>query len=1490
MNQKECFSLTHPQKRIWYMENINPGEPLHNIGGIVGIKGNVDFTVLEEAINLFIKSNDGIRHHIVEADGNVRQYVEEYRKFHVRHVEFSCREDMDVWVRQEAGKPFPLYESNLFDFAFFTIRNSGVGGYFVKVHHMISDGWSMNLLTEQICNTYMKRLNGERIADQQRESYFSYLKKEEAYAASKRFEKNKQFWNEKFSVLPESLKSELVCADGKRKTFRLSDSQSNAIKQFAADHQVSVYAFFVALYSIYLHKATMQDELIIGMPVFNRSGKVEKNIFGMFTSTMPFRYRTDVDVSVREMVQTIHQELLRCYFHQKYPYELLIQDLGLKQRGLGDLFDTCINYYNTSLPNKLDGSPIENEEFYNGKQIYSLQVIVREWSRSGGFDLDFDYKVQTFNEHQIDHMYLSFTHIIDQILKFPNQLLKETEIISEKLKNELLDDFNRTDTDYQKEKTIHQLFEEQAEKTPNKAALILENEQLTYRELNEKSNQLARYLIKKKVQKGTIVGISTKHSIETIIGILGILKAGAAYVPIDPDYPSDRIHYMLQDSGISILLCNLDRSLFPYHIEVIELNSADIYKGDSSKLHVLSDPTDLAYIIYTSGSTGKPKGVMIEHQGLVNYICWAKKEYVGTSENEIFPFYSSLAFDLTVTSIFVPLISGNKIVIYPADDNQYVLYKIIREKLSTIIKLTPSHLSLLQDTAYDSSTIHTFIVGGEDLSVSLAKRIQNRFGRHIKIFNEYGPTETVVGCMIHQFDAEKDTGSSVPIGRPIQNTKIYLLDADLQPLPVGAVGEIFISGDGVSRGYLNKPELTQEKFFKNPYSIGERIYRSGDLARFVDENKIEYAGRIDHQIKIRGYRIERSEIENNLRSHPSIRDAIVIDRENNGGNRSLFAYYTEKQKVDVPEIIRYLKDRLPSYMIPSFFVPLKEIPLTINAKVNKEALPDPEITRWGDPDSEIEENLASVLRDVLGVDQVGMQDNFYHLGGDSIKAIQMASMLSDKGLRLKTKDILANPVIEDMTMFMEKSDNKMSESSNAPCSGVIQPLPSASWFFSQNLDNINHYTQSVLLKVTDDINIELLESALRLLIGRHDAFRLNYRKETKELYFNESGFDQKIELKSFDLSNDPDSEQFKRIEDIGEMLKASFRIEHDLLLKACMFDLGSKGKRVFLTAHHLAVDGISWRIILEDLNRIYEQMEEQREVYLPPKTDSIKQWAMELQTFSKRISDKEKQYWRDVYRHQNETITDFDLGQDRLESCESMVLMLSEEETTDLLQKANEAYLTKADELMIIALSIVTSDFFKKNQVLLEIEGHGREDLGNEIDVSRTVGWFTSLYPVLLKVEETDLSHQIKQGKEQLRQIPSKGLSHGVMKYLAGDLPGDNHKYIRFNYLGDFHASFSSGLFEFAEEYTGRESSHTNELDCLIDIIAYMVNGKLRFSLTYSQNKFKRESISQFAKAYMNQMRDVILHCCQRNHAEFTPSDFEAANLSSEDLENIFSE
>ncbi|GGD98641.1 non-ribosomal peptide synthetase [Paenibacillus nasutitermitis] len=1551
-NRTETYPLTHPQKRIWYMEKINPGQPMHNIGGTVRIQGETDLHLLEEAIRLFVRANEGIRLRLAESEREVRQYIGEDEDFPVEMFDFGDFPDGEErfadWVRREAAAPMPLCDNRLYRFALFKLPG-GDSGYFAKVHHIAADGWSMNLLTGQIFDAYSQLSRGDVPEIRDGHSYLDYIDQERSYLASARFMKNKSFWNDKFALLPEPAgKSGMESGEGRRRTFRIESGLAGRIKRFAEERSVSPYTFFVAMHFIYLYITSRRDDIVIGLPLFNRAGRKEKNTVGMFTSTMPFRFRIDSNLAVDQLILELGQELTLCYYHQRYPFDLLVRDLELNKKGYGSLFDTSVNYYNTRMMDELAGAPVLNEEFYSGNQLYSYQLIIREWSGSGELRLDMDYKVRDYTEERIERIYRGLLHLAEQMIRQPGRPVKELGLLPEADWNRRIRDFNQSAADYPREKTIHRLFAEQAAGTPDRIAIRMGEETLSYRTLNERANRLAHVLIGKGVRRGTVVGLLARHSIESVVGILAVLKAGGAYLPLDPGLPADRIRYMLQDAEAGLILTNVPEGERPDGTPlpggIVSLTAESGYSGDPSDPGERSGPSDLAYIIYTSGSTGAPKGAMIEQRGLVNYICWARRAYTEAEAADVFPLYSPLSFDLTVTSIFTPLIGGGQIAVYPEGASEFVLHRILRDGIATVVKLTPAHLSLLLDADCGCGSVRAFIVGGEDLKANLAAAVAERFGGRIRIFNEYGPTETVVGCMIHRFDPAKDTGGSVPIGVPAANTSIYVLDPDMNPVPDGETGELYISGDGVARGYLNRPELTEERFMADPFNAGARMYRTGDLARFTEGDVVEYAGRADRQLKIRGYRIEPGEIESVLLGRAGIREAVVTDRVSRSGGRYLCAYYTGVAGLTEAELSQYVRDRVPDYMIPARFVALSAIPLTINGKIDKAALPDPEAAELDPAERETvstaaERALIPIVEELLNAAGISPSDNFYHLGGDSIKAIQIASRLAGEGYRIKVKDMLAYPRLADMALYMESS-GEADGGYEAPSEGPVGTIPAASWLLAQRLPDMKHYTQSVLLSMRGEPAFTVLEAAFDAVVRRHDAFRINVGAGGGELYYNEAPFFVPNRIRVADLSDLSAAEGRKRMAAIGEKLKASFDPAGGIMIKACLFRLGDGETRLLLAAHHLAVDGISWRIIFEDISQAYERLTQDRasaesaagtegsdgsrdaglsggksfhrfhasigsdksseyveaerlrslaQETLPAKTASMQAWAAGLERFGRARAIRSKAYWEDVLDGATPSSwNDYDRGPDAMNQCETVELVLTEDETQRLAAKADDAYRTRADELMLIALALTVREFAGSGDVHLELERHGREEIIEGLDVSRTVGWFTSLFPVRLAVPEAGLSAQIKGLKDQLRRIPNNGLCYGVLRHVTGELDGDSGKRVRFNYLGDFEASFTGGMFGYAEEYTGRESGGCNELPCLLDIVAFTIGGRLRLSVTYSLSKFRRETAGRFARDYRDRLGAVIEHCCGRDRSEFTAADFETTSLSDDELDQLF--
>lgn len=1506
MSGVKLYNLTHPQKRIWYLENIYPDTPLFNIGGPIRIMGSVDFKILKKAINTFIYKNDGVRLRIVKKSNDVKQYISDYKELEPALIDFSLLDQPEAafekWVEEQAQKPFLLIDNDLFEFVFFKISDNDYG-YLPKFHHIIADGWSMKLLTEQVSQNYSNLLENRPDTSERCLSYIDYIEKENAYLNSERFYKNKAFWNSVFKTLPaETAGTSSKSIRGRRKTYSLNQVLCDSIREFTNTYRISINAFFVFLYLLHTNKTSGQSDIVLGTPVLNRSGAKEKNIFGMFTSAMPCRFLLDEQNTVLEAITKVNGELIKYYYNQKYPYELLAKDLELKKNGIDNLYNVCVNYYNTRLSTRLNGIELENTEFYNGNQVYSLQIVIKDWSESGQITLEFDYKTEDYTEAQIVAMHDAFLALMGKILDKKTTPLSRLSLLSEDMEKELVINFNNTKADYSGTKTISQLFREQAVSTPERIAVSHKNMRLTYRELNQKSNQLARHLIKKGVQKQEIIGLCMKHSIETIIAILAILKSGGAYMPIEPGYPEDRVNYMLKESKSKLILTNfvLEKD-YGFDGEIIDLNKEEAYTGETDDIgESMSGPNDLAYIIYTSGSTGKPKGVMIENRSLVNYIEWARKMYI-KSDKEIFAFYSSLAFDLTVTSIFTPLISGNQIEIYGQDEQEeeYVLYRIMKERKATIIKLTPSHLWLLKDMDCTQSSVKRFIVGGENLKVQLAHEISRSFNGNIEIYNEYGPTEATVGCMIHKCNDLDHEEDSVPIGIPSDNTQIYILDKNLNPVSREVYGEMYIAGDGLARGYLNSPQLTGERFVDNPFIQGKKMYKTGDSAKFNHRNHIVFIGRSDNQVKIRGNRVELGEIEKILLKHAAISKAVVIDRQHEKNNsRYLCVYIVKKRDVvhaDCEHIKEHIRKYLPEYMVPAFFIEMDEIPLTINGKINKSKLPMPVLNGSSRKEpagctTTAEEILIKTVKKVLNIDTVSVKDHFYQIGGDSITAIQLSSKLYERGYTLKTQDIINNLTMETMAACMKA--NEKVHIDQGVCEGYVEPTPITGWFFSQEFKNIHHYNQSVTLELKQNINAEMLETTFNVLVKHHDTLRLNYDKKIKKMFYNKAYLDMHHKIDIHDFSMLSNSEQEDKIAQVSARLKGNFDIEKGLLMKVCLFKLCDNRSKILITAHHLIIDGISWRILIQDIYTILKQIQNGQDIRLMDKTHSYKKWAEKVNEYRGGIGAQGKQYWKTF----EDTAKEYSARDMDIDKNDEQRRILTEQlgcgNTGKVLAVANKPYNTNTEELLIIALAQTIKEITCEKDIVIELESHGRENVFEHLDITRTVGWFTSIYPLKLSLPDEDMNTQIKALKEQIRRVPQNGFDYGALKYMC--LEGEEffkkhiHCEIRFNYLGKLDFGLKNELFTTEIGINEDDIAKCNVVRRVLDINCYIVNNQLNIYVHYGRNKFKGRPVENVLQRYKENIERLLEFCRGRGELEFTPSDFDMADISQDELDNLF--
>ena len=1017
--KEKFYDLTNPQKSIWYTEQFFQGSCVNNLCGTVAIDQVVNFDILKKAIYKFVEDNDSFRINLFyDENGEVKQKFTDFKPFDIELIDLKNEEELIELENNMVDIPFSILNSYLHNFKMYRLPN-GKGGFILTAHHLICDACTAGLVASKTINIYSSLLENEEISEPTT-SYINYINSEEEYLSSNKFEKDKEYWNNVFESIPEigiipSIKQDdpNVCR-ASRKSFIFSKDQVEKLNDFCSSNKISAFNFFMAIYAIYVGKVSGFDDFVLGTPILNRSTFVEKNTPGMFISTVPFRFDMKGDISFIDFAKKISFDCLGMFRHQKYPYQNILEDIRKKNPTQPNLYDILISYQNTRTNRNTSKVPYEVRWTFNHNLADSMQIHLSDMNDDGLLNISYDYRLDKYDEDDILYLHERICFMIDEVLKDKSLLINNIEIVTPKEKDVILNKFNDTYLKYDTTKTVVDYFEEQVKKTPDNVALVCENKTLTYKELNEKANSLAHYLRENNVNVGDIVGIMVHRSTEMIVGLLAILKVGACYLPIDPEYPTDRINYILNDSESKTLLVHTSTlntlSDSKYKKINIDLNS-DIYATHKvCNLNTIIKPNNLIYMIYTSGSTGNPKGVMITHRNINNFII-SEKNVIDFTPEKVMVSVTTICFDIFALEIWCSLTSGMKVIL--ASDLEQLSPNLLRDlciknKVS-MIQTTPSRFSALLADVDKLDFLNTFtdiMVGGEPFPKLLLDKLQKY--SNANIYNMYGPTETTVWSTIKDLS----NTSNITIGKPIGNTTCYILDKNKNLLPIGVPGELYIGGDGVTKGYWKRNTLTSEKFIVSPFSKDNVIYNTNDLAYFNKEGEIIHLGRTDFQVKIRGYRIELEEIQNKLLSFEGISDCVVISKD----NKFLVCYYVADKKYPSSSLSSFLLESLPNYMIPAYFVKLDTIPLTPNGKLNRHLLPDvveeeKEITQ-ASTDTEIK--ISQVISNILDINNLDINTPFLNLGLDSLGIIKAQTMLLKYNFILTTQDFYKYSTIKKL--------------------------------------------------------------------------------------------------------------------------------------------------------------------------------------------------------------------------------------------------------------------------------------------------------------------------------------------------------------------------------------------------------------------------------------------------------------------------------------------
>ena len=1939
VSRDQELPLSFAQQRMWFLNQLEPDNAYYNVPLAVRLSGKLNVTALAETLTEIVRRHEVLRTIIPTVDGQPVQVILPAQPIHLELEDLTALDEderqaeVERRTLAEAGRTFDLGVGPLLRVRLLRLDEQE-HVVLLTMHHIISDGWSMGVLVKEVAALYASRSIGEDASLSELPiQYADYAIWQRNWLQGDLLEKQLSYWRQQLGASPPILQLPTDYPRPAMQRFRgasepvvLSQTITAALKDISRRERVTLFMTLLASWQTLLSRYTGQDDIIVGMPISNRTRTEIEGLIGFFANTLVMRTGFSDDPSFTELLSQVREVCLGAYAHQDVPFEKLVEELQ-PERDLNrnPLFQAVLALQNApkgalELPGltlSTISSDIQTSQF-----DLTLNLIEGRDEVLGHLE----YSTDLFEAATIRRMIGHFQTLLEGVVANPELPVSIVPLMNESEREQLLVEWNQTAREYRGAGLLHKQFERQAAETPDAAAVLYEDRVLNYAELNVRANRLAHHLRELSVGPETLVGLYMERSIEMVVGMLGILKAGAAYVPLDPGYPRERLAFLLADADIRVVVTqkHLGAGLPADNIAVVSPEWEDMAGYDGRNFETAMSPDHPAYVIYTSGSTGTPKGVMITHRSIVNHMSWMDETFPLTASDRVLQ-KTPFTFDASVWEFYAPLLSGAQLVMARPGGHQdaaYLVSTIVAYQITTL-QLVPTLLRVLVEAEglAECRSLKRVFVGGEELPRSLAHDLNEELP-DVRIYNLYGPTEATIDATYGQY-LDGDTAgmkAGVPIGRPVANTRVYVMDKRQQVVPVGVAGELYIGGASLARGYLQRPELTAERFVPDEFSgEGGRLYRTGDLVRYLADGQLEYLGRMDAQVKVHGYRIELGEIEALLTEHPLVREAVINVWDDPAGEKHLVAYLTARNEVQfsetqaaewrdqhvsqwqvvhndnysqaaappdpsfntagwtsgytgspisesemrewqggtverilalrpervleigcgagllllqiaptcksyvgtdsslnaleylreqldslpqveishrmaddfsgfeagsfdavvlnsvvqffpsldyfmsvlegalkvvrpggfiflgdvrnfrlleafhtsvqlqhaeaavdadtlrqrihkqiaqeeellidpaffaslraqmpqvgqidvklkrghhhneltrfrydvvirvgptspgppmyhgidwqqerltlqtfeqllieqepdllvikrvpnarvladiravellplsksasdlqaalqplqgdgidpeaiwafaailpysvevywsdaegdscfdvvmrrrsddasdsyyellrssdesrplssyannpvqgrllrqlVPQLRSYLKERLPEYMVPSSFVQLDALPLTRSGKVNRQALPAPEISRtdlgseYVAPTNRVEEVLIDIWSRVLGVEKVGVHDNFFELGGDSILSLQIVARAKQAGLALSPELMFRHQSISAMAAAIESNgDGELAApSEQGIVTGEVLLTPVQSWFLSQPMTDRHHFNQSLLLEVPERVDAEILEQALGLLISHHDALRLRFVAAENGNWRQFIVAEETHQVFSCEELGELESDAAEAaLERKGSELQASLDLANGPMLRAGLFRMGrGRPARLLLVVHHLAVDGVSWRILVEDLRRAYDLLGG-AEVVLPEKTTSYKRWAEALHEYARGAAlATEIDYWREVLRAEvNSLPLDMAHGLNLAGSVHTIEKRLSKGETTALLHEIPEVYHTQISDLLLAALAQALAGWTGQQRHRVNVEGHGREAVavgnGAGLDLSRTVGWFTTIYPVLLEVRNGETPDKVlRRVKEQLRKVPQRGLGFGLIRYLhdAGFARAAADSEISFNYLGQFD-QFLGAEQEWRaapRQSVGRGVSERDQRRYVLEVLALISGGELIVKWSYNTQLHLAPTIEALAKSYLTELRQLIAHCQSAGAGGYTPSDFSLAGLDDQKLDRI---
>ncbi len=1521
------------QQRLWFLAQLEPDSPFYNLPAGFRLRGKLDVILLTAGLNQVIARHEALRTVFQETDGQPTQVVLPSVTVEIPVVdllEVPAEKRPAELIEQtefEAQRIFDLTRGPLVRARVWRVEEEEYV-LLMTLHHIVSDGWAMDILIRELVMHYQAGLSGQPTSLPSLPiQYADYAVWQRDWMQGTVLETQLAYWKNRLGDAPAALE---LPTDRPRPTvqtyrgacceFAVPGDLLKQITVFSRRHGFTLYMTLLTAFTALLHHYSGRTSILVGSPVANRLRIEVEELIGLFVNTLVLR--TDIPDNPRwiDLLDRVKKDVLDAQTHQDLPFEHLVDALQ-PERNLSHspLFQVMFTLQ-TSAEQSMEtpGLRVENVEIDPGTSLFdlSLDMVVEPDRLSGSFE----YNTDLFDESTVRRFADSFLDIVTFMIAKPEGRLHDRPALTERERRLQLVDWNDVPSADLTNDYVTR-FAAQVERTPDVPAVVYQTRSWTYRELDRRARKTAAALAAVGAGPDSVVAVLGERSPELLAMILGVLEAGGAYLPLDPRHPKQRMAQIMELSRPLVLLVTrewearaadmLNDSPADGRPRLLIIEQMMEQDAEPAGLRPIRAPGRLAYLIYTSGSTGTPKGVMVEQDGMLNNILFKLKSLEMTADDVVAQ-TASQCFDISVWQFLAALLCGGRVHIVPdgvAHDPTALLYHLDKAGI-TIVEPVPAVLQGLLAVEGDVPAlagIRWVLPTGEALSSVLSRRWFARYPT-IPLMNVYGPAECSDDVATHAMcSPQDDADRPVPIGRPIPGLRLYILNRHLAPVPVGTAGELCIGGVGVGRGYLRNPKRTAAAFVPDPFGSdeGARLYRTGDLARYRKDGTIEFVGRVDHQVKIRGYRIEPGEIEARLLEQRGVLEAVVMAREDQPGQRRLVAYVTPDgpEALDTQEVRRRLQDVLPDYMIPSSFVVLNTLPRTANGKIDRRALPMPDLAGQAErsyvpPGTPAEAALAKIWQDVLGLPKVGTQENFFELGGDSIVSLQVIAKAKQAGLLLSPRQIFQHQTVAELAAVAGREAVVALEAEQGAVTGEAPLTPIQCAFFELPLVNPHHWNQSVLLEAKEPLVASALETAVAALIAHHDVLRLRFVQTESGWCQSHAPIPQGPFVRGVNLSGLSESDRRASFEAQATHWQGSLNISEGPLVRVVWFEMGKgSSDRLLIVVHHLAVDGVSWRILLEDLQTLYRQAVENLPIHVPPKTTSFRQWSERLRRYGETevMSDPSSAVWLTEDEERPVVLpVDDPTGSNREAAAETLTLSLDERNTQALLQEVSAAYGTQINDLLLTALAQTLGRWTGLDRVTIDLEGHGREDLFPELDISRTVGWFTSVFPVTLDAMNSGSQGEaLKTVKEYLRQIPRHGIGYGIVRYLTkGGLSAKKHPAPRvqvgFNYLGQFDAvATDESAFVLSAESVGNEHDFRNPMEYELDINASVVNGRLEVMWTYSRERYRSHTITSLAMGYLKDLQGLIAHCLSADAGGYTPSDFPNVELEQDALDAI---